>query len=133
MSDQPYNIFPWSPVINPAKSSPLWLICHTMIALFSSYVNYRWYFQQRQKMRTKTDRFELLALFCHMAFSLLVIMNIFNLGNVDPDTAFIINFTALFGLTISHMAKSPLMYFLILNFPVYLEVVRLISYYSQLG
>lgn len=139
MPNQPYNIFPWSPTLNPAKSSPSFLILHTLIALLCSYINCHWYFQQRKVKSndqstsnraaiTQERLLERSALFCHMFFALGVIFNISHLGNMDPEKAFMINSIALLGLSLSVIVRKPLTYFLILNFPVYLEVMRLISY-----
>jgi hypothetical protein len=128
---QPYNIFPWSPVSNAAKSSPSWLICHTILALIGSYINYSWYLQQENRKINKgraNNKFESLALGCHVIFSLLILTNITNLGNASSKSAFAINLYGLLGLTISYMARSPLIYFLILNVPVYLEIVSLAFY-----
>lgn len=139
MPYQPYNIFPWSPEINPAKSSSTFLISHTLIALLTSYVNYNWYFQQQRIKRNDTtvnNRVAIhqenvsskTALFCHFFFALGVLFNISHLGNLSPDKAFMVNTAALLGLSLSVLLKKPLMYFLLLNFPVYLEVVKLVSY-----
>lgn len=136
---QPYNIFPWSQTLNPAKSSPSFLILHTLSALLCSYINYNWYFEQ-QKIKVNdqsinnryTIKHEKIlrrsALFWHSFFSLGVIFNISHLGNLDPEKALIINSIALLGLSLSVIVRKPLIYFLILNFPIYLEFTRLISY-----
>lgn len=139
MPYQPHNIFPWSPNINRAKLSSTFLISHTLIALFTSYVNYNWYFQQQGikiKDTTVNNRVAIhqesvsskTALFCHFFFALGVLFNISRVVNLSNDKAFMVNTVALLGLSLSILLKKPLIYFLLLNSPVYLEVVKLVSY-----
>lgn len=133
---EPYNIFPWSPEENTAKSSSFWLICHTLTALLLLYNAWRWSSGPQKKwpdgrrsgslMESEGNRLRVIG--CHVLFALGVIPNIFHLGNKHWLVVFLVNFGALAGLLWTLAQSEAQAYFMILNVPVLFEALKLFSF-----
>jgi hypothetical protein len=133
MPMQPYNIFPWSSEDNPAKSSPFWLIYHLITSLLLLCASRYWYICTN-KMRiiatyddTIMDSYVYIIL-SHILFTIGIIPNLSNLGCNSGYLAFIINTTILTGLTWALYKSRPLVYFILLNIPIFSEIISLLLF-----
>lgn len=127
MINNPYNIFPWSPEVNHARSNSFWLIYHIITSFMLSSESRLWHLSHIKRSKNINEKFLVMKIF-HLLFVIGVVVNIFNLGNASGWPAFAINSIALATLTTALYLSKSFIYFLILHTPVYLELVKLVFY-----
>jgi len=125
---KPYNIFPWSPISSPAQSSPFWLTYHWGTAMMLLFAAWNWHScLTRSTSRNLIDSYKYILL-SHVLFLIGIIPNIFHLGSFNPYMALVINGGTCIALTWCLYRSQSLLYFMILNIPVFAELLYLVGY-----
>lgn len=125
-SNTPYKIFPWSESMidrvidskQESKSSIYWLLIHLAISLENFIISALIILDI-----FKCNYINLIMLhnIIHIIFTLIVISNIFILGNLTSVQALIINGIVLIIMTTSWLFNKYWIYFLVLSLPIFLE------------
>jgi len=111
----PYNIFPWSPSPQIAKTPPKALRAHLESALILFILAYL------RCLHPESDVIFILFCIFHMKFSYGLIPNLQNFGNANKYTALTINGGLFVALQVA-LLIDPAVYYCILSIPVLFEV-----------
>lgn len=113
-----YKFFPWADVQQESKSNIYWLICHLAISLENLILSTLIILDKCKKCPI-----DLIAThnIIHVLFSIIVILNIFTLGNMTSKNTFFINYTVLYIMNVAWLYNKYWIYFLTLSMPIFIE------------
>lgn len=117
MNVQPYKIFPWSPLPQYAKTPPSDLQNHLISALGLLFVTWLKIFI------TDSYMIDYLWTIFHYMFVIIIICNVFNLGDISKYVAGIVNISSLIMLEICIRNDLVQIYFWTLYTPIILEIL----------
>lgn len=129
---RPYRIFPWEEDGAVSKSHPLVLTSHIVTALWLLTMTWlrilaeAYLPQLRQPIKSRLHQISRLA---HNAFICLVLINCWNLGELDAMHAIAINTIMCFLL--ARLYRHPRIYFFLLSIPAFMEFTALTAHFKD--
>jgi hypothetical protein len=139
LAQSAYNIFPWSPQPHVSESSMWWLVYHWTTSMLLLLSARKWHLASMRHEAVHNPGSNIvmknhygLTVLLFLIFDWGVILNMSRLGALPPHTAFAVNLTALTLLSFALYNANSRMFFILLNAPVFLELIKLMAYIFSL-